>query len=114
VARAAGLIAVAVLPAIAGITGDSYLHPAVLAHGFKTAAMIAAVFCAAGGVLAFATIRNPPRLKGAGAAQNPSYCALDSTPLTPAPAPTSQLGLPPAPRISRPPAPPIPPAPSSS
>ncbi len=114
VARAAGLIAVAVLPAIAGITGDSYLHPAVLAHGFKTAAMIAALFCAAGGVLAFATIRNPPRVKGAGAAQNPSYCALDSTPLTPAPAPTSQLGLPPAPRISRPPAPPAPPTPRSS
>ena len=28
VARAAGLIAVAMLPALAGITGESYLHPA--------------------------------------------------------------------------------------
>ena len=52
VARAAGLIAVAVLPALAGITGESYLHTAALAHGFKTAALMAAVFCAAGGVLA--------------------------------------------------------------
>ena len=59
VARAAGLIAVAVLPALAGITGDSYLHPAELAHGFKVAAIMAAVFCAAGGVLAFFTITQP-------------------------------------------------------
>ena len=35
VARAGSLIAVAVLPALAGITGDSYLHPAALAHGFR-------------------------------------------------------------------------------
>ena len=77
VARAAGLIAVAVLPALAGITGDSYLHPAALAHGFRMAAVIAAVFCAAGGVLAALTIRNPgpgdvrPRRRRDG-----SYCAL--------------------------------------
>ena len=43
VARAAGLIAVAILPALAGITGESYLHPAALAHGFKMAALMAAV-----------------------------------------------------------------------
>ena len=39
VARAASLIAVAILPALAGITGDSYLHPAALAHGFREAAL---------------------------------------------------------------------------
>ena len=38
VARAASLIAVAILPALAGISGDSYLHPAALAHGFREAA----------------------------------------------------------------------------
>jgi EmrB/QacA subfamily drug resistance transporter len=81
VARAAGLIAVAVLPALAGITGDSYLHPAVLAHGFKTAAMIAAVFCAAGGVLAALTIRNPPRAADAPAAPRESSCGLEAPPL---------------------------------
>src|SRR6266705_6654299 len=47
VARAGSLIAVAVLPALAGITGDSYLHPAALAHGFREAAYMAAIFCAA-------------------------------------------------------------------
>jgi MFS family permease len=89
VARAASLIAVAVLPALAGITGNSYLHPAALAHGFKNAALIAAVFCAAGGVLAALTIRNPARTTVPGRT-NPSYCALEATPL--------QVPLTPAPR----------------
>lgn len=61
VARAAGLIAVAVLPTLAGITGDAYLHPAALIQGFHNAVLIAAVAAAAGGLLAAATIRNPPR-----------------------------------------------------
>src|SRR6204780_510247 len=79
VARAAGLIAVAVLPAIAGITGQSYLHPAALAHGFKTAALMAAVFCAAGGVLAAATIRNPARRVPV--PPQASSCGLEAPPL---------------------------------
>ena len=61
VARAAGLIAVAVLPTLAGITGDAYLHPAELTQGFHTAVLIAGVASAAAGILAAATIRNPPR-----------------------------------------------------
>jgi EmrB/QacA subfamily drug resistance transporter len=81
VARAAGLIAVAVLPALAGITGDSYLHPALLAHGFRTAAIIAAVFCAAGGVLAGLTIRNPVRASRPAAGPNEVHCGLDAPPL---------------------------------
>jgi predicted MFS family arabinose efflux permease len=81
VARAAQLIAVAVLPALAGITGESYLHPAALASGFKTAAIIAAVFCAAGGVLAALTIRNPTRAKCVQSTPQGSYCALDAPPL---------------------------------
>jgi EmrB/QacA subfamily drug resistance transporter len=79
VARAAGLIAVAVLPVAAGITGDSYLHPALLAHGFRVAAVIAAVFCAAGGVLAAATIRNPGRSEAPPVLA--AHCALDAPPL---------------------------------
>jgi MFS family permease len=80
VARAAGLIAVAVLPAAAGITGDSYLHPLMLAHGFRTAAVMAAVFCAAGGVLAAVTIRNPPGQPQSGQSHDHS-CGLDAPPL---------------------------------
>jgi len=81
VARAAGLIAVAVLPALAGITGDSYLHPAALAHGFKMAAIMAAAFCAAGGVLAAATIRNPSRTRCVETTPRGIYCGLEAPPL---------------------------------
>jgi EmrB/QacA subfamily drug resistance transporter len=83
VARAAGLVAVAVLPALAGISGESYLHPALLAHGFRNAALIATVFCAAGGVLAAVTIRNPGRVKREQTTPRGSYCALEGTPLRP-------------------------------
>jgi EmrB/QacA subfamily drug resistance transporter len=81
VARAAGLIAVAILPALAGITGDSYLHPAQLGHGFTKAAWIAAAFCAAGGVLAALTIRNPSRTKCAESTPQEFNCGLEGPPL---------------------------------
>jgi len=58
VARTAALIAVAVLPAAAGITGTAWLHPAQFAAGFHTAAVICAVLCAAAGGLAAVTVRN--------------------------------------------------------
>src|SRR5689334_20914625 len=81
VARAASVIAVAVLPALAGITGDSYLHPAELGHGFKTAAVMAAAFCAAGGVLAALTIRNPSKVKCAESTPQGFNCGLEGPPL---------------------------------
>jgi EmrB/QacA subfamily drug resistance transporter len=81
VARVGSLIAVAVLPALAGITGESYLHPAELAHGFKMAALIAAVFCAAGGVLAALFIRNPSRAEGAETTPQEFTCSLEAPPL---------------------------------
>jgi EmrB/QacA subfamily drug resistance transporter len=59
VARTAGLLAVAVLPVAAGISGADALDPDVFAAGFRTAMIIAAVLCAAGGVLSWFTIRNP-------------------------------------------------------
>jgi EmrB/QacA subfamily drug resistance transporter len=61
VARAAGLVAVAVLPLLAGLSGVSGLAPSELASGFRTAMLISAVVAFAGGVLAALTIRNPRR-----------------------------------------------------
>lgn len=58
VARAAGLFAVAVLPVASGLTGSAYLHPAVFAHGFRVATVVATLICALGGVVAALTIRN--------------------------------------------------------
>ncbi|MFZ0919990.1 MAG: MFS transporter [Candidatus Dormiibacterota bacterium] len=82
VARTGSLLAVALLPAVAGITGDSYLHPPVFETGFQHAAFIAAVICAAGGVLAFATIRNPrnPAAPEAGP-QHPGHRPVDVPPV---------------------------------
>jgi EmrB/QacA subfamily drug resistance transporter len=51
VARAAGLLAVAVLPGLAGITPSAYDTPALLSTGFHHAVLIAAALCALGGVL---------------------------------------------------------------
>jgi len=58
VARAAGLIAVATLPLVAGITGRAALDPHILSAGFRMAMWIAATLVAAGGVLSFLTIRD--------------------------------------------------------
>jgi EmrB/QacA subfamily drug resistance transporter len=84
VARAAGLLAVAVLPLLAGITGAAALQPHHLAAGFREAVVIAGLACCAGGLVAAATIRNP---KGSPSLLHRHlrtyYCALDGTPLQP-------------------------------
>jgi len=85
VARFGGLLAVAVLPALAGITGTAYLHPDALAAGFRTAVLISAATCVAGGLLAAFTITNPARARrpaGAPAPEEYLHCGLDAPPLT--------------------------------
>jgi EmrB/QacA subfamily drug resistance transporter len=59
VARVASLLAVAVLPVAAGITGADALDPQVFGDGFKVAMLITAGLCALGGLIAWATIRRP-------------------------------------------------------
>jgi EmrB/QacA subfamily drug resistance transporter len=59
VARVAGLLAVAVLPVAAGITGADALDPEVFGDGFKVAMLLSAALCALGGLLAWVTIRRP-------------------------------------------------------
>ena len=74
----------AVLPALGGISGLSYLHPQALAQGFQRAVLIAGSWCIVGGVLAAVGIRNPVRRADRDEAEPPevlSYCALDATPL---------------------------------
>jgi MFS family permease len=85
--RFGGLLAVAILPALAGITGQAYLHPAALAAGFRTAVFISGGLCAAGGLLAAVTITNPPREPQPAGTPGPClHCALEAPPLTIAPA----------------------------
>jgi len=57
VARLAGLLAVAVLPALAGIATDGDLAR-TLDHGFATALHIAAGMCVAGGLASLALVRD--------------------------------------------------------
>jgi EmrB/QacA subfamily drug resistance transporter len=82
VARAAALIAVALLPAAGGITGNAYKIPAVFSAGFHTASLVSAGLCVAGGLLAAATIRNPSRAEAAlrPAQRHPLHCAIDAPP----------------------------------
>jgi EmrB/QacA subfamily drug resistance transporter len=98
VARAAGLLAVAVLPLLAGLTGAAALESATLAAGFRTAMVISGLTCAAGGVLAALTIRNPPRLRSAAPAaavapvgKEPAWsCGVSGPPLDPSLAATEE------------------------
>jgi hypothetical protein len=50
VARTAGLIAVAALPALVGLGGNEYADPAQLAPAYRTALLICAAAMAAGAV----------------------------------------------------------------
>ena len=58
VSRVAGLLAIAVLPLIADLTGDRFYDPEAMADGFRTAMTACAALAAFGGVLAWLTIRD--------------------------------------------------------
>jgi MFS family permease len=59
VARAAGLLAVAVVPGLAGIAGDDYTDPAAFDAGFRMAMVIGAALLVAAAAVAFALVRRP-------------------------------------------------------
>ena len=59
VARAAGLLAVAVIPGIAGIAGGSYNDPIALDAGFRMSVLISAGLVVAAAVVSFTFIRRP-------------------------------------------------------
>jgi EmrB/QacA subfamily drug resistance transporter len=56
VSRVAGLFAVAVLPLVAGLTGDAFYDPVAMTDGFHMAMAATAALAALGGVLAWLTI----------------------------------------------------------
>jgi EmrB/QacA subfamily drug resistance transporter len=90
VARTAGLLAVAVLPGLAGISGDDYRIASSFNEGFDRAAVICAGLAAVAGLIAALVIRNPARPKvrvpqEARPTPQPSCAALDSAPLTACP-----------------------------
>ncbi|SDU26070.1 MFS transporter [Jiangella alkaliphila] len=90
VARAAGLLAVAALPAIAGLSGAAYEDPELLTDAYQIAMGVCAALLAAGAVAAMTlrprALTEPPAAVPAGAVQTASA----------APAPCSAPGLPPS------------------
>jgi EmrB/QacA subfamily drug resistance transporter len=81
VARIAGLVAVAGLPVIAGISGTDYADPQALTDGFRIAVMVCAGLCAAGGLLAWATIRRPGPPEAEAVPAERFACPIDAPPL---------------------------------
>jgi EmrB/QacA subfamily drug resistance transporter len=65
IARLAGLIATAALPLAAGIGGAAKLEGASFSAGYVRAMFISAGLCAAGAVVAFATVRSDGRARAA-------------------------------------------------
>ncbi len=59
-ARAAGLLAVAALPLLTGLSGEQYRVPAAVDSAFRTAVLICAGLLAAAGLLALATVPGRP------------------------------------------------------
>ena len=59
VARVAGLLAVAVLPLVAGLDGEAYADPDLLQPAFRTAMMVCAGLLFAGAALSALTVRTP-------------------------------------------------------
>jgi predicted MFS family arabinose efflux permease len=86
VARAASLLAVAVLPLVAGLRGRDYQAPDSFAAGFRTSVLVCAGLLALGAALAAITIRNerakPRRTDDPEhAPRSGRHCAIGAPPL---------------------------------
>ena len=86
VARTAGLLAVAALPALAGLSGEVYQDPAAFADGFAVAMLVSAGLLVVGGVLSAATIRDDG-VRAAARPERQTHCAVDGPPLHADPSP---------------------------
>lgn len=83
VARTAGLVAVAVLPAAVGLSQVGLANLTAFSSGFHKAVLLCAGLCVAGGLLAALGIRNPPKPVEAAAEPEaePCYsCPVSSPP----------------------------------
>lgn len=91
VSRVGGLLAVAVLPLVAGLSGDAFYDPDAMTDGFRTAMVVCAALAALGGVFAWLTISSDVLAAGSDedgeptAPANDFSCGIAGTPLRPAP-----------------------------
>jgi MFS family permease len=89
IARIGGLLAVAVLPLVVGLTGLSYSDPAVLEPAFRTVIWVCVALLVTGGLLAAVFVRAPEFSPGEARlvpAREPEplrrCCPVDGPPLT--------------------------------
>jgi hypothetical protein len=78
VAYSAGLLAIAVLPLAAGLSGPDGNNPMLLENGFRRAMNLSAGLCIVGAIVALFTIRAS---KEANSRPCRMQCALDAPPL---------------------------------
>ncbi len=89
VSRVAGLLAVAILPLIAGLSGHNFYVPADMTHGFHVAMLACAILAACGGILAWMTISSEVLHSEPGEAPPPApvsprySCDIAGAPLRP-------------------------------
>ncbi|MGV9412093.1 MFS transporter [Nocardia sp. NPDC003693] len=86
VARAAGLLAVAAIPPLAGLTGDAYNNPADFEHGFRIALFVCVALMLLAAVLTVLTVEDDA-LAAAPPEAEPecrTFCAISAPPLEPA------------------------------
>ena len=91
IARVGGLLAVAVLPLLAGLTGESFYETEAMVDGFHMGMVVCAVLAAVGGLIAWATISGDvleaeahPDGDTPGRAGTDFSCAVAGTALRPA------------------------------
>ncbi|MFE0091641.1 MFS transporter [Streptomyces sp. NPDC058991] len=84
-ARAAGLLAVAALPMLAGMGPEAYRIPDQFAAAFARAMPLCALVLVVGAVLAWAMVRRPAEVPGHAACK--VHCGVGAPPLEPVPEP---------------------------
>jgi EmrB/QacA subfamily drug resistance transporter len=102
VARTAGLFAVAVLPLLAGLSGSDYQDPDAIADAFTMGMIIAAALSAAGGLIAFATIRSDVLERAKEPDRRPCQEAIERVPEHHCAVTGTPLAIPPPAREPRP------------
>ena len=98
VARAGGLLVIAALPALVGLSANAYADPAALEPAFRSAMLLCAALLAAGGLFSLFTVRAPRAVEAPGEAEPEEaphlhlpectcrvHCAVAGTPLQPEP-----------------------------
>ena len=85
VARVAGLVAVATLPLIAGLSGEAFYDPVAMEDGFKIAMVVTAALSVAGGLVAFFMIQTDvlEDEDDCARAATDANCGVAGTPLRP-------------------------------